>query len=48
MKLKTMHTVEVQMKVVMLKVGHFEKPGEKSQSLLGLKRLAIKGLIMIK
>lgn len=36
------------MKLVMLKVGHFEKPGEKSQSLLGLERLAIKGLIMIK
>lgn len=34
------------MKLVMLKVGHFEKPGEKSQSLL--ERLAIKGLIMIK
>lgn len=48
MKLKTMDTMEVQIKLVMLKVGRFEKPGEKNQSLLGLERLAIKGLIMTK
>lgn len=47
-KLKTMDTMGVQMKLVMLKVGHFEKPGKKNQSLLGLERLAIKCLIMIK
>lgn len=48
MKLETMDTMGVQMKLVMLKVGRFEKPGKKNQSFLCLERLAMKGLIMIK
>ena len=38
----------VQMMLVMLKLGCSEKPGKGNESLLGLERLAVKDLILIK